>query len=190
MLKNDAAWPKSNLTASEYVIRQMAQEIAKLPIADFFKNKPILVPVPRSSLMKPWSLWVPQRISTALVQSGLGSQTIECLKRTQALPKAAGSLPKNRPKAIDHYNSLGIETPSKADEILLVDDVVTRGAATVGAANRLADVFPDAQIRAFAAVRTVSNPDEFTSLIDPRIGKITISQNGETYRTPDSIMSP
>lgn len=58
MLKNDAVWPKSNLTASEYIIRQMAQEIDKLPIADFFKNKPILVPVPRSSLMKPWSLWV------------------------------------------------------------------------------------------------------------------------------------
>lgn len=73
MLKNDAVWPKSNQTTSEYIIQLMAQEIDKIPIADFFKNKPILVPIPRSSMMKPGSLWVPQRISTALTQRGLKS---------------------------------------------------------------------------------------------------------------------
>ena len=189
MLKNDATWPKSNQTTSEYIIQRMAEELDILPFADFFKSKPILVPIPKSSLMKQDSLWVPQRIATALIQRGLGSNSIECLKRIQALPKAASSSPENRPKAIDHYNSLSVETLSKADEILLVDDVVTRGATIIGAANRLADVFPNARIRAFAVIRTVTDPDRFTGIRDPCIGTIKVASTGETYRTPDSIVN-
>nr|NIP61938.1 phosphoribosyltransferase [Nitrosopumilaceae archaeon]NIU01370.1 phosphoribosyltransferase [Nitrosopumilaceae archaeon]NIU87713.1 hypothetical protein [Nitrosopumilaceae archaeon]NIV66109.1 hypothetical protein [Nitrosopumilaceae archaeon]NIX61972.1 hypothetical protein [Nitrosopumilaceae archaeon] len=69
----------------------------------------------------------------------------------------------------------------------LVDDVVTRGATIIGAANRLKDVFPDATIRAFVAVRTVGS--KFSRLIDPCKDTI-ILQNGETYRKPDSYIIP
>lgn len=183
MLKNDATL-SSNQTISDYLVQRMAQELERLPFADFFINKPILVPIPRTTLMKQDALWVPQRIAISLVQRGLGSKVIECLKRVKAIPKAASSSPKDRPKAMDHYSSLGVETLSKADEIVLVDDVVTRGATIMGAANRLVDVFPTARIRAFVMVRTVSNSVEFTSIRDPLKGTITLAANGETHREP------
>ena len=50
---------------------------------------------------------------------------------------------------------------SNPDEIILIDDVITRGATLLGAANLLADDFPETPIRAFVAMRTISNPDEF-----------------------------
>lgn len=99
-LKNDEPWPKSNQTTSELIIQRMANEIDKLPFSDFFKNKPVLVPVPRNTLMKEErSLWVPRRIAAALVKQGLGSKSVECLKRIRALPKSSTSSPENRPKA-------------------------------------------------------------------------------------------
>jgi phosphoribosylpyrophosphate synthetase len=65
-------------------------------------------------------------------------------------------------------------------EILLVDDVVTRGATIVGAANKLHDAFPGARIRAFAAMRTISPPQTFSQIVCPCVGKIML--NGQDTR--------
>ena len=73
---------------------------------------------------------------------------------------------------------------SKPDEIVLIDDIVTRGATLLGPANRLADVFPQTRIRAFAAMRTISNPDEFNELYDPCVGTIELRESGDTLRRP------
>ena len=73
---------------------------------------------------------------------------------------------------------------SKPDEIILVDDVVTRGATLLDAANRLADAFPETPIRAFAAMRTISNPEEFNELYDPCVGTIDLRESGDTLRRP------
>jgi predicted amidophosphoribosyltransferase len=45
---------------------------------------------------------------------------------------------------------------SKPEVIVLVYDIITRGATLLGAANLLADAFPGTPIRAFAAMRTIS----------------------------------
>lgn len=66
---------------------------------------------------------------------------------------------------------------------MIVDDVVTRGATLLGAASRLSEAYPQASIRAFAAMRTVSNPDEFREIRDPVMGKI-VYRSGEAYRHP------
>jgi phosphoribosylpyrophosphate synthetase len=42
---------------------------------------------------------------------------------------------------------------SEPSNILLVDDIITRGATLLGAASRLAEAFPKAEIRAFAVMR-------------------------------------
>lgn len=53
----------------------------------------------------------------------------------------------------------------------------------MGAVNRLIEAFPKASIRVFAAMRTISNPDEFSNIIEPCMG--TISLVGEdTFRVP------
>ena len=69
------------------------------------------------------------------------------------------------------------------EEIVLVDDVVTRGSTAMGGVNRLAEAFPNAKIRAFAIMRVISHEDKFVSVEDPCIGKITM--NGDyTNRDP------
>lgn len=74
---------------------------------------------------------------------------------------------------------------NSASDIVLIDDIVTRGATLLGAANRLHDVFPAARIRAFAAMRTSSDPSEFRALYEPCVGTITYrEEQGDTMRRP------
>jgi len=55
----------------------------------------------------------------------------------------------------------------------------------MGAAWRLQRIFPDVKIKAFAAMRTVSNETEFRGLIDPVIGRVTYrSQYNDCLRRP------
>lgn len=66
-----------------------------------------------------------------------------------------------------------------------IDDIMTRGATLMGAANRLNDAFPNAHIRAFAAMRTISNSDEFHEMYTPCVGVITYRSNqDDTIRRP------
>jgi predicted amidophosphoribosyltransferase len=135
--------------------------------------------------MKPNTLWVPERIATALASAGLGKSVVSCLIRTRAVQKAASSSPSERPTAEQHYESISVQgSLSKPDEILLVDDVVTRGATLMGAANRLSDAFPKCHIRAFVAMRTISNQHEFENVYAPCTGTIDLHETGDTFRRP------
>jgi len=55
------------------------------------------------------TLWVPERISTALVKVGLGKESIPLLVRETPVPKAAWSKPSERPKAKDHIGSMSVQ---------------------------------------------------------------------------------
>ena len=170
---------------SEWIAKTIQRNITALPFATFFRPNTILVPTPKSSLMRPGTLWVPERIASALTKIGFGNKVLSCLTRTKSVPKAASSIAKDRPKAINHYKSMSVTgILSKPDEIILVDDVVTRGATLLDAANRLADAFPETPIRAFAAMRTISNPEEFNELYDPCVGTIDLRESGDTLRRP------
>jgi len=185
-LKNDEylEFRSYQILMSDYIADGLKRDITKLPFADYFKVNPILVPTPNSSLNKSGTLWVPQRLASALVRKGLGKKVVECLSRVTPLPKSATSFAVNRPKAADHYDSIGVKKILfEPDEILLVDDVVTRGATLLGAANKLADAFPNARIRAFTAMRTISNPQDFVKINDPCIGTITLVGD-DTFRDP------
>ena len=174
-----------SILMSNWVAETLQQKMAQLSFATFFQPNPILVPVPKSSLMQPNTLWVPERIATARVSTGIGKQVSSCLIRTKAVPKAASSSPHERPTAQQHYESISVQgILGKPDEILLVDDVVTRGANLLGCANRLADAFPNCHIRAFAVMRTLSNPNEFENVYSPCTGKIDLWETGETLRRP------
>lgn len=185
-LKNDEylELKQNQILMSDYIADRLKKDIEKLPFADYFKANPILVPTPNSSLNRSGTLWVPQRLANALVRKGLGSKVVECLSRVTPLPRSATSLAVDRPKAIEHYDSMEVKKILfEPDEILLVDDVVTRGATLLGAANKLADAFPNARIRTFAAMRTISSPSNFVKINDPCTGMINLSSD-ETFRDP------
>jgi hypothetical protein len=62
----------SGILTSEYVARTIKKDIRKFPFANYFNSNTILIPTPKSSLLKKDMLWVPQRITTALINNGLG----------------------------------------------------------------------------------------------------------------------
>jgi predicted amidophosphoribosyltransferase len=184
-LKRDGFVGKPPILMSEWIAQTILRRISELPFASFFQPNTILIPTPKSSLMRPNTLWVPERIATALVRTGIGRDVASCLVRAKPVRKAALSAPGERPTAVEHYESMSVQgSLSKPSEILLVDDVVTRGATLLGAANRLADIFPEARIRAFAAMRTISNPDEFEKVYAPCVGMIDLWESGDTFRRP------
>lgn len=184
-LKNDSILGNPRIPISEWIAQTIQKHFAELPFASFFQPNTILVPTPKSSLMRPNALWVPERIATALGKAGIGRDVASCLVREKPVRKAAFCAAKDRPTAVEHYESISVQgSLSRPDEIVLVDDIVTRGATLLGAANRLADVFPECHIHAFAAMRTISNPDEFVKVYDPCVGTIDLWETGETYRRP------
>jgi hypothetical protein len=177
--------PNPPTAISERIAQRIKQNMAELPFYSFFRPNSILVPTPKSSLMMPNTLWIPERIAAAMVKAGIGKAVATCLVRNTPVRKAAYSQPCDRPTAQQHYESMSVQGHiSERDEILLVDDIITRGSTLIGSANRLALAFPHCRIRAFGAMRTISNPDEFENIIAPCIGTIELSQTGDTFRRP------
>jgi hypothetical protein len=169
---------------SSYLAEFLAGQFAETPLRDFLGPEVSLVPVPIHSLRVSGGLWVPERLAIALVRVGLGKEVAPILERIQAIPKSATSAGENRPKAKTHYDSLSVipllEPPRR---IVLIDDVITRGATLLGAASRLAETFPQSDIRGFAMIRTISNPDEFVQIENPCAGIIRLHA-GRTFRDP------
>jgi hypothetical protein len=171
---------------SQWVAQNIRENFDSFVFKDFFQPETILVPTPRSSLMQSGTLWVPFRLANALVKQGLGAKVIPCLERIIAIPKAAYSRPKDRPTAQMNYDSLKvlqglISVPTR---MLLIDDIVTSGSTVVGAANRLHEAFPDAQISTFAAMRTISRKIEFRTEYSPYVGNIHLYPDGRCWRRP------
>ena len=155
------------------------------PLTSFLSPNAVLVPVPKSALWKEGSLWVPDQLASSMVRVGLGGRASRLLVRTEAIPKAATSISSNRPTPLKHYQTLAVQKDlMPTPEIVLVDDVVTSGAAMLGSANRLFESYGDTPIRGFAAMRTMSNSSLLEKVTDPVVGLITLRANGRSHREP------
>ena len=88
-----------------------------------------------------------------------------------------------RPSPLEHYNSLAPVMPPNANKIILVDDVVTRGSSAIGAAWRIVEANPDAEVSLFAIARTVRDDDvkNFTDIVT---GTITWHGGNSLTREP------
>ena len=174
-----------NIPMSEFIAKNLKEELDSLPFATLFGKDVSLVPVPKSSLMTLGALWVPQRLVNALCKFNLGRE-LNCLIRKEAVSPAHLTKPEDRPKPLDHYRTIDVQKkigePPK--NILLIDDIITRGATLLGAASRLNEAFPNIPISAFVVMRTISNPDEFEKINSPVVGKISLNPSGSTHRDP------
>lgn len=166
-----------------HIAKVIAKNMVTLPFKNYFGSDVILVPVPSSGLRTTGGLWVPYNLAKALEAENLG-RVIECVKRKVAVPKAATARPEERPTPKQHYESLDIMPADIAiKKIVLIDDVITRGATAVGVASKLKEVYPDADIKLFAAVRTISEPKNFVELMQPCVGEIK-ARNNQAFRNP------
>ena len=177
--------PNTQILASDWVAQTIQRNRSTLPFASFFLPNTILVPTPKSSLMRPGTLWVPLRLATSLVQCGLGKGVARVLNRVRPVRKSAWSIPENRPLPQEHYDSMDAQKLlPEPDNILLIDDIVTRGATLLGAASRLATAFPKTKICAFAVMRAITNESDFDEEYSPVVGKISLRSQGDTLRRP------
>jgi phosphoribosylpyrophosphate synthetase len=169
---------------SKFLARAFALMISETELRDFFGENISLIPAPGSSLTVAGGLRVPLRIATALASEGLGSEILDILERTSPINKSAYAASGDRPKAFKHYESISVRRLGiEPTRILIIDDFITRGATLLGAASRLDETYPSAEISAFALIRTISNPTEFNNIVTPCVGIITL-RGDETRREP------
>ena len=93
--------------------------------------------------------------------------------------------PQHFPALPDHYASITVRSPrprAYPNRITLVDDVITRGSSFVGMVPRLQEAFPDATVRCFTLVRTISTGD-VDAIFAPTAGTITY-RDGLLMRQP------
>jgi predicted amidophosphoribosyltransferase len=144
-------------------------------LTQLFEHPLTLVPMPRSAPLVAGALWPADRIARALTAAGLGVQVVPALERVSAVPKSARAGPGERPPISLQYESLRARSlVDVSDRILVVDDVVTKGATAIAAVSRLDEIYPKAQIALFAAIRTRGLVAEIEHTLDPALGKITL----------------
>jgi len=162
------------LFASEFVAKTLKKIIKKdKDFKDFLGENPVLIPVPRHAPIKKDSLWPSFQIAKAMEKEGIGTVR-PILERIEAVPRSSTSSPESRPSPTIHYKSMAIKKiQTISRDVILVDDLVTRGHTFIASVWHVCEAFPDVEVRAFAAMRTVSNRLEFKELFDPVIGRIT-----------------
>jgi predicted amidophosphoribosyltransferase len=154
--------------------------------ADFFGDDVVLMPVPASTPRKDTkALWVGERICKALLDEGLAPSMLPNIVRDHQVPKSAFQAPGNRPSVKTHYDSISVHDELlKPSRILLVDDIVTKGCTLLACASRVHNVFPEAEVRAFAMIRTMGLVPDIDKTKDPCVGLISAKEGDDAYRTP------
>lgn len=173
-------------TARSDVLDRCVEKIRELGgLEPFLGPGVVLVPAPRSAPIRdPGTLWPADRICTRFVAAGLGREVLPCLSRTTAVPKSAFAGTGQRPTATLHHETMAVQrTLVRPERITVVDDIVTKGATLLAAVTRVADAFPEAELRAFALLRTMGLVENVDRIVDACEG--TISWDGsEVYRIP------
>lgn len=171
-IKEDRLGPRPPERMPEYAARRLSEMPEANTLRAFFPPDAVLVPVPRSGVRQKGALWPAHRVAEALVAHGLGREIADLLERHDAVRKSATAAV--RPTPEDHRASLRVQLPRFATTgpIVLVDDVVTRGATLLGSAWRVKEALPGAELSAFAMARTLSFEEEIGSAVAPCLGRI------------------
>ena len=164
--------------ADPRLLAQVAVVTAKLSASgsfpSFFGPDVTLVPVPGSAPRRDaTALWVAERIAEELRKAGLGGAVWTTLRRTVVVRKSAWAAPGERPTVAVHVGSLEMtDRVPPTGQLVLVDDVVTKGRTMLAAATVLADALPGVEIRAFATLRTMGLVPDIATYTDPVVGEI------------------
>jgi hypothetical protein len=173
----DVAW----LPAYARLVLEQARRNEAL--ADLFAGDVTLVPVPGSAPLSARA-WAAERLATALCGVGLGKGVWPGVRRCSPVLRSATALNTDRPTVQQHYESLSITSLSSSRErMVLIDDVITKGRTMLAVAARLHEAFPNADIRAFALVRTMGLLPDVGHFLEPCQGVVRWA-GGDARREP------
>lgn len=151
----------------------------------FLNSDVTLVPVPRSAPLADGALWPGMVIADRLQANGFGGEVLPLIERITAVRKSSTSPASERPLIHEHIESLQVNMElANPAQITLVDDVLTMGRTMCACAKVLSEQFPDAEIRAFAMIRTLGFVDDIEKIVDPSIGTIIGHTSGKSHRDP------
>ena len=184
-VKNDGPGPNEGESMIVAIARRLRELLETSGLSHLLDQSVTFVPVPRAApFPDPKSLWPALRICEAFRGLEFGRDVLPCLKRVTAVRRSRFSPRGERPRPEEHMESMRVELPLHAPEkIVLVDDVVTKGATLLAAASLVKDTFPDADVRTFALIRTLGMIPEIDALIQPAVGSIS-DFYGEAHREP------
>ncbi len=169
-------------TAIERIAGHLAG--SNCPYATWFGPDVVLVPMPGHGKMLPKAVSTGRLLCLEMERLGLG-RMIACIERTDAVQKSATAAPGGRPSFQRHYDTMWVDgnltAQAATTSVVLVDDIVTRGATLLGAAGRIAQAFPQAQIRSFAIARTAQYANRAE---DPVAGIMSQRWGNDTERRP------
>lgn len=152
---------------------------------EYFGSDTVLVPVPGHAPMREDTVWPAQMIAETWVRWRLAQSWIPILERTAHIEKSATFSGR---RTIDRQLETidAVRTVEPLRRIVVVDDVITSGATLFAVTQMVADAFPEAAVKAFALVRTLSDEEitEKDQCLVPVVGTIALNSDGTTTREP------
>jgi predicted amidophosphoribosyltransferase len=155
-----------------------------------FTEQSVLVPVPRSAPQLENSLWPGLAIAQALHSRGIGGAVLPMVARTRRITKSATASAGARPSPSEHAETMAVTIDMFFDRpIVLVDDIITKGATMLGASQAIHAVRADLAVCGFSLLRTLpyseTDAKDFASpaISVVRTGPYGAYRKEETYRS-------
>lgn len=171
--------------------KALEQVVSQIEVTDFFGETPTFVPIPSSKLSKPNTLHVPLEICNELKKI-YPSEVSNCLTRHIPIEKSSQHFNKDeRPTVSRHLESISLNSALiYTDNIILVDDVLTRGTTSIACAKILNDRYPNKRIAVFALLRpTHELANDVPNFRHIEKGKITLFNTMKCYIKEHSNMT-
>lgn len=145
-----------------------------------FTDHSVLVPVPRSAPQLENALWPSLAIAQALHAHGIGAEVLPMVARTRRITKSATAAAGGRPSVSEHADTMAATVDLFFDRpIVLVDDIITKGATMLGARQAIHAVRPTLSVCGFALLRTLPYGEtDAESFIAPAVSIVRVGRYG------------
>lgn len=164
--------------------KRLASTIYNRKLEEYFSDS-VLVPVPRSTPLVQGAVFPTKIIADTFIAKGLGSHVVDCLIRLYAIPKSSSAYSAATRNTIKtNLDSLGVQIQSFDEKnIIIFDDLLTLGRTTMAAAIKIAQAYPDKNVKIFAAFRTRGTDRNI--LVDVKRDSMRLNSAGDDVVLPD-----